>query len=138
MLDEVAIQQTLNRYTEGACRADWDQVLATFAPGCTWEIPGLGARYQDPAEIRQVMAAFVGRMAYFVQLNTPAVIAVDGDRATAVSIIRECGKFADRDVALEILGRYDDDLIRTPTGWKFTRRVFRAFGQHTFALQPAH
>ena len=137
MLDEIAIQQTLNRYTEGACRRDWEQVMSTFTPDGTWEIPGLGARYDDHAVIRNVMASFVGQMAYFVQINSPAVISVTGDKATAHSIIRECGKFADRDEALEILGRYKDELIRTADGWKFTRRVFYAFGQHRFPLLPA-
>ncbi len=136
MLDEVAIQQTLNRYSEGASRADWQQVMSTFTPDATWEIPALNARYQDHAVIQKVMSAFVGQMAYFVQINAPAIISVSGDKATARSIIRECGKFADRDEALEILGRYSDDLIRTAAGWKFTRRVFEPMGQHRFTLLP--
>jgi hypothetical protein len=136
MIDEIAIQQTLNKYSEGASRADWDQVMSTFMPDGIWEVPGLGASYQDHAVIRKVMTAFVGQMAYFVQINSPAIIAVNGDKATARSVIRECGKFADRNEALEIMGRYDDELIRTADGWKFTRRTFRAAGKHTFALLP--
>jgi hypothetical protein len=138
MIDEWAIQQTLNRYSEGASRGDWQQVLSTFTPEATWEIPERGARYQDHAVIQEVMAAFVGRMAYFVQINAPAIIEVEGNRATARTIIRECGKFADRDEALEVFGRYTDELIRTTAGWKFTRRVFNALGQHRFALVPVH
>jgi len=137
MLDEIAIQQTLNKYSEGASRADWKQVMSTFTPDGIWEIPALQARYQDHSVIQNVMAAFVGQMAYFVQVNSPAIITVDGDKATARSVIRECGKFADRDEALEVLGRYEDELVRTPAGWKFARRVFRAAGKHTFALLPA-
>ena len=137
MLDEISIQQTINRYSDGASRADWDQVMSTFMPDGVWEVPGLGARFQEHAVIRKVMAAFVGQMAYFVQINSPAIITVSGDKATARSGIRECGKFADRDEALEVLGRYDDELVRTPDGWKFTRRTFHAAGKHTFALAPA-
>lgn len=134
MLDEIAIQQTLNRYTEGASRADWEQVLSTFMPDGIWEIPDLGARYQGRAAIQSPMAAFVGQMAYFVQINSPAIITVEGDKATARSVIRECGKYADRDEALEVLGFYNDDLVRTPAGWKFARRAFKAAGMHTFPL----
>jgi ketosteroid isomerase-like protein len=136
MIDEIAIQQTLNRYSEGASRADWKQVMATFTKDAIWEIQSMGARFQDHAVIQKAMSDFIGQMAYFVQVNSPAIIAVDGDKATARSIIRECGKFADRDEALEILGRYSDELIRTPEGWKFTRRVFEAIGQHRFKLLP--
>lgn len=137
MLDELAIQQTLNRYTEGASRRDWDQVFSTFAPGFVWDIPAAKQRFQDPEVIRQVMVAFVSPMEYFVQVNTPAIIRVDGDQATASSIIRECGKFADRDEALEILGRYEDRLTRTSDGWKFTQRTFHILGRHTFPLLPS-
>jgi SnoaL-like domain len=137
MLDEIAIQQILNRYSEGASRRDWEQVMSTFTPDGVWEIASLKARYQDHAAIQQVMAGFVEQMAYFVQINSPAIITITGDKATARSVIRECGKFADRDEALEVLGRYEDELIRTPQGWRFTRRSFYAAGRHTFALRPA-
>ena len=136
MLDEIAIQQTLNRYSEGASRGDWQQLMSTFTPDGIWEIPAMKARYQDHAVIQQVMSAFVGQMAYFVQINSPAIIAVQGDQATARSIIRECGKFSDRDEALEVFGRYEDELVRTADGWRFSRRVFHPIGRHTFALKP--
>ncbi|HTV95466.1 MAG TPA: nuclear transport factor 2 family protein [Steroidobacteraceae bacterium] len=134
MLDEIAIQQTINRYTEGASRADWDQVMSTFLPDGVWEIPGLGVRHQGHAAIRAAMAAFVGQMAYFVQINSPAIITVEGAKARTRTVIRECGKFADRDEALEVLGFYNDDLLRTTEGWKFTCRAFKAVGMHTFPL----
>ena len=134
MLDEIAIQQTINRYSEGASRADWDRVLSTFTASASWEIPALGGVYRDHAVIRSAMAAFVGQMAYFVQINTPAIISIEGELATARSTIREVGKFADRDEALEILGVYEDELTRTAQGWKFTRRVFQVLGQHRYAL----
>lgn len=135
MLDEIAIQQTLNRYSEGASRGDWQQLMSTFTHDGIWEIPAMKARYQDHAVIQQVMSAFVGQMAYFVQINSPAIITVQGDRATARSIIRECGKFSDRDEALEVFGRYEDELVRTTDGWQFSRRVFHPLGRHTFALK---
>jgi ketosteroid isomerase-like protein len=137
MLDEIAIQQTINRYSEAASRADWERVLSTFTTDASWEIPVFSAVYREHAAIRTAMAGFVGQMAYFVQINAPALISVNGERATARSIIRECGKFADRDEALEILGLYEDELTRTDQGWKFTRRVFQLIGQHRFALLKA-
>jgi hypothetical protein len=134
MHDEIAIQQTINRYSDGASRRDWDNVLSTFTPDGTWEIPLFNMVYREHAVIRGAMTGFIAQMAYFVQMNAPAIINVKGDSATARSTIRECGKFADRDEALEILGFYEDELKRTEEGWKFTRRVFHALGQHRFAL----
>jgi ketosteroid isomerase-like protein len=136
MLDQIAIQQLLNKYTDGCSRADWDQVMATFLPDGIWEVPVLDARFEGHAAIRAAMAGFAGQMAYFVQLNSPATITVEGDKATATSVVRECGKYADRDLAMEVLGTYDDELVRTADGWKFVRRIFRSLGVHHFALQP--
>jgi hypothetical protein len=80
------------------------------------------------------MAGFVAQMDYFVQLNSPAVIEVAGDAAMARSTIRECGKFAGRDEALEVMGYYADELVRTAAGWRFARRTFRGLGVHRFPL----
>lgn len=135
ILDEIAIQQTLNSYSEGAGRADWAQVLSTFMPDGIWEIAGVG-EYQGHAAIQQAMAAFVAKMSYFVQINSPAIITIAGDVATARSVIRECGKFADCDEALEVLGFYSDHLVRTAQGWRFVRRTFSAAGMHRFPLLP--
>jgi uncharacterized protein (TIGR02246 family) len=134
MSDQMAIQQLINRYTDGCNRQDWVQVMATFAEDGIWEVQGNEIR--GHATIQAAMAGFLTQMAYFTQSNSASVIAVDGDRATARTTIRECGKFADRDEALEILGYYADEITRTPTGWQFARRCFNTFGMHRFALLP--
>ena len=78
--------------------------------------------------------ACVAGFDYFVQLNTPAVISLDGQRATAQSTIRECGKYKGRNEALEVLGSYIDELVLTADGWRFALRSFHSYGLHTFAL----
>jgi ketosteroid isomerase-like protein len=138
MNDEVSIQQTLNRYAVAASRADWDRVLATFAPDGVWAIPGFEARYQGFEEIRVGLIRFSSPMDYIVQVAAPAVIEVEGDTATAQSVIRECGKFSGRDEALEVLGLYADKLVRTPECWKFVERVFEIRGIHSFPLLAAN
>lgn len=64
------------------------------------------------------------------------MIIVNGDTATARSVIRECGKYADADEMLEVLGTYSDELVRTHEGWKFTRRTFAVLGAHSLPLLP--
>ncbi len=134
MSDEIAIQQVLNRYSDGCSRRDWDQVRGTFLPDGIWEVPALGTFHRGWAEMQPAMAGFVAQMDYFVQLNSPAVIEVSGDAATARSTIRECGKFSGRDEALEVMGFYSDELVRTGDGWKFARRTFSGVGVHRFPL----
>lgn len=134
MIDEIAIQQVLNAYSEGASRSDWDQVLSTFLPDAIWEVPAMKMHFQGHAAMRPVMSGFVAKMAYFVQLNSPAIINVAGDKASARCTVRECGKFADRDEAMEVFGVYHDELVRA--GWKFSRRSFHPVGRHSYALLP--
>jgi SnoaL-like domain len=135
MIDELGIQQTLNRYTEAASRRDWRDVGATFTADGLWEV--LGTKFQGRAAIMEALANFTATMDYMVQMNAPGVIVVNGDTATVRSVIRECGKFAGKDEALEVLGFYADKLIRTSDGWRFTHRVFEVRGMHHFPLLPA-
>ena len=134
MNEEISIQQTINRYSEGASRADWDQVLSTFVPDGVWEIPHFGAKFQGHNAIGEALRHFTQPMEYIVQLNAPALINVHDETATARSVIRECGKFMGQNEALEVLGFYSDTLLRTQAGWKFTRRVFEVRGMHRFVL----
>jgi uncharacterized protein (TIGR02246 family) len=134
MSDVEAIQQLINRYTDGCNRQDWPQVMATFAEDGVWAV--LGNEISGHEAIQAAMSGFLTQMAYFTQSASASVIDVSGDRATARTTIRECGKFADRDEALEVLGWYDDEIVRTSAGWQFARRRFTSFGAHRFPLMP--
>lgn len=137
MEDIIAIQQVLNRYSEAASRAAWDEVIATFLPDGVWAVPAMQARFEGHAQILDGLAAFTREMDYIVQVNCPAVIDVNADEACARSVIRECGKHKGRDEALEVLGYYEDRLVRTGSGWRFAERVFTITGMHNFPLSPA-
>lgn len=134
MSGEAAIQQLINRYTDGCNGQDWRQVMATFGEDGVWEVQGNAI--QGHANIQPSMSGFLTQMDYFTQSASASVIDVEGDQATARTTIRECGKFAGRDEALEVLGWYADRLVRRADGWKFARRTFTSFGLHRFALLP--
>jgi SnoaL-like protein len=134
MLEEFSVQQVLSRYSEGASRADWDAVLSLYLPDAFWEIPLLGAKFEGHEHIRAGLVQFSSSMAYIVQINTPALITLEGAKATSRCLIRECGKYKDRDEGLEVLGAYDDRLLRTDQGWKFASRTCQVYGMHNFPL----
>jgi ketosteroid isomerase-like protein len=136
MLDEIAIQQTINRWSEGASRTDWEQMGSTLMPNAVWKAAAFGIEAEGIAAILGNLAALVAPMAYSVQLNAPGVITVNGDNAVARSVIRESGKYADRDEAFEILGFYSDVLVRASEGWKFSNRTFEAVAMRNFPLLP--
>lgn len=136
MSDEQAIQQLINRYTLGASQPDWDLAIATFAQDGEWHVASSGLTLTGREAILKGMQGFHALFDWFVQINAPAVIAIDGDRASARSVIRENGKFAGRDEAVMVGGVYADELVRTPEGWRFTRRAFHGAGAFHHAITP--
>jgi SnoaL-like domain len=66
--------------------------------------------------------------------NSPGLIEFRGDQAMSRCLINECGKYKDRDEGLQILGAYEDTLIKTNEGWKFARRICVVHGMHNFPL----
>ncbi len=134
--DRLDIQQIISLYSEGCSERDWDQVMGTFLTNGIWEVPKRGITITGHAALRAAMSSMVATLDYFVQINAPAIITLDGDHATARSLIRECGKHSGRPEALEVMGRYSDELVRTPEGWKFAKRTFDGLGLQGFPLIP--
>lgn len=137
MIDEFSIQQVLNCFSEAASRSDWDQVITTFAADGTWEIPLFNIKFEGHQAVREALVGFTAQYDYVFQLNAPAQIKVDGDTATARSVVRESAKYADRDEAVEILMFYSDKLVRTPAGWKLKQRISEVRAMQNMQLLPA-
>jgi hypothetical protein len=136
MSDELAIQQTLNAYSVAASLGNLEDMVATFTPEGVWEIPGIGARFEGREAILAGAGAITGAIEYMLQVNSPAVIKVDGDTATAQCVIRESGKYVGRQLSLEVLGLYTDRLVRTAEGWRFAQRTFTVRGMHDYPVAP--
>ena len=128
MLDKLEIQETISLYHEGGSKPDWDQVMATFLPDGTWEVPALRILSQGHTAIRQAMTALMEPIEYLVQINAPAIITLDGDSASARSLIRECAKFRDQPGLIDVVGQFHDELHRTTGGWRFAHRTFTILG----------
>jgi protein SCO1/2 len=84
--------------------------------------------------IKGTLQSFMDTMEYVLQLNSPALIEVTGDSARASSGIRESGKTKGKMEAFDFLGLYEDELVRTPEGWRFTIRTFKGLGSQTYPL----
>jgi ketosteroid isomerase-like protein len=134
--DHLAIQRTLNTYSQSTSVANYEAAVATYAPDGVWHIPHIGLRFEGHDALREGLAQLGGTMEYIVQLNSPAIIHIDGDAASATSTIRECGKAWDKDEANEFFGIYRDRLVRTADGWRFAERVFEGIASHSFPLSP--
>jgi len=133
VIDKVEIQEVLSLYHEAASKFDYEQLAVAFLPDGIWEVPGMGILSEGRDNIRSKMSALMTPIEYLVQINAPAVITVDGDAASARSLIRESAKFRNRPGLVDVVGQYVDELKRTPDGWKFARRTFTIIGTHMSA-----
>jgi hypothetical protein len=133
--DLIAIQQTLNRCSEAASRGAFDVVKTCYTADGIWEIPF--GKYQGWDAIWPAVQGIIAPFEYIIQMNAPGVIKVDGDTATARSVIYESAKYAGRDEAVQIHCFAEDKLVRTADGWKFSHRHFQLVDMRNLALLPA-
>jgi ketosteroid isomerase-like protein len=132
MDDRVAIQQLLNRYSVSSSRRDFDDVVSTYAADGVWEIASWRKSCEGQAAIRDGLRTLTAETEYVIQQNSPGVIIVKRDTATATSVIRENGKQSRSDEAFEALGYYVDILVRTADGWRFKQRRFELSSMRTY------
>lgn len=134
--DHYEVQRVITAYSLLTGRGDWDPVVAMFTEDAVWDIPHLNLSFAGLEAIRGALAMLAGGLDFVLQHNAPALIEVDGDVATARSGIREGGKLKGRDLCVEYLGIYQDRLVRTAAGWKFSRRTFESVGTLTWPYTP--
>jgi len=124
--DKLAIQETINRYSDAANRSDWDALESCYAPGSVWEVVEPHAiRFEEPRAIRDGVVGYIGNVETFLQTVHNTVITLQGDgrasaRSTLQEIVRTAGTF---DVVF--WGTSYDDLVRHDGEWKFSHRRFR-------------
>lgn len=123
--DRLAIRELIETYADAVCRVDAVAWGNTWAEDAVWSLPD----YPDIGETRgraAIIAMWTQAMQHYpgiVFIATPGAIEVDGDRATArswTSEVYDQGGVTKRD-----RGRYEDELVRTAHGWRFSRRVFK-------------
>jgi hypothetical protein len=119
------IQNQLNRYTCAVNRRDWDELAAVFTEQGVWECKGPpDLKFAGRAALIEGLKASIGATKMLVQMNTPAMIAVQGTRATARSTMLEVATFPDQNLRCEIFGMYEDKIVQTGGVWQFEIRSF--------------
>lgn len=119
VVDRIAIRELAARYNDAWEEEQPEAWAATFTTDGVLEIGG------DPVAegreaLRLMLAAAGGGT---IHMTTDAVIEVDGDRATHRCRLLTARPASETgDLVLSGIGRYTDNLVRTPDGWRFARR----------------
>jgi uncharacterized protein (TIGR02246 family) len=124
--DEIEINRLIAAYSHAVMRLDAagsaavyieDGVLSAFT----------GADVVGRDKIERMLGKVYAPLRFLSQNCGSVVIAVDGNTARASSSVAEFVQYKDKDQLSCCFGNYDDTLVRTNDGWRFTRRRFNPF-----------
>jgi ketosteroid isomerase-like protein len=119
--DTLAIQDLLNRYCYNADYNPPEAMREVFTPDALWEVPAMGLRCEG---IEAIIAFFSGsRSANSGARHVISNILVEGegDRARASAYLQVVAIDNGQHTILSF-GRYQDELVRTAAGWRFSHR----------------
>jgi 3-phenylpropionate/cinnamic acid dioxygenase small subunit len=123
MLDRAAVFDLTVDYCTAIDAKDWDALRSVFAPAATARLGRTDHEGVDDiiARCRSALTSLDASQ----HMITNHRIRVDGDRATCSCHVQAQHVRAAAAAGPNYLvgGRYDDDLERTPDGWRIARRV---------------
>lgn len=126
--DQTEIRDLTARFTDAVNRRAPEELAALFTEQGEWHVPGVPAATGREA-IAAVLATLLDGFPHLIQLTHSGHVDVDGDTADATWYVSESGSDASGN-GFGFTGVYTDALVRTGSGWCFSRRSF-AFLQRT-------
>lgn len=122
--DILDIQDVVTRYTIACDTMDWDLLDSCFLPDARISYEGLAPFADGFAGLRASTVRVLGRLGSTQHLLGNLHVSVTGDRARSVSYVQATHVGGDGRWWVTG-GRYDDELVRTESGWRIASRSFR-------------
>ncbi|MGV0736162.1 MULTISPECIES: nuclear transport factor 2 family protein [Mycobacterium] len=123
--DRLDIVDVLVRYATGIDRRDWPLFRTVFTDDCVLDYGEIGT-WQGVDAVTEFMDQSHAMAGHTMHRLSNHAIAVDGDTATARTYIDGLIMAQDNNSGVNAVGFYDDELVRTPAGWRIARRRFTA------------
>lgn len=121
------IEDTLNRYSLGYDEGDLSLVETTLAPDAALSMRVADGELVGPFEGREAIMELFRKTAQSQQdqqrrhVTSNLIVDTDGDRATSTAYVTIFAAASGTLTAVST-GKYEDELLRTRDGWKFTKR----------------
>lgn len=124
--DEIEINRLIAAYSHAVMRLDAAGSAAVYTED------GVLSAFSGPdvvgrEKIERMLGKVYAPLRFLSQNCGSVVIEVTGDSARASSSVAEFVQYKDKDPLGCCFGNYDDTLVRTDAGWRFTRRRFNPF-----------
>jgi 3-phenylpropionate/cinnamic acid dioxygenase small subunit len=121
--DRQDISDVLLRYATGIDRRDWPLFRTVFTDDCELDYGEIGS-WQGVDAVTEFMQQAHAMAGHTMHRLTNQVITVDGDAAQARTYVDALIMLSDNTSGVNAAGFYDDDIVRTQTGWRIARRRF--------------
>lgn len=121
--DRQDISDVLVRYATGIDSRDWPLFRTVFTDDCELDYGEIGTWTGVDAVVDFMVAAH-DMAGHTLHRISNQVATVDGDTATARTYVDALIMSQDNNSGVNAVGFYDDELVRTDTGWRIRRRRF--------------
>jgi hypothetical protein len=126
MTDYEEIQNLVARYADAVTRRDFDALAAVFSPDAVWDVTGGTMLRFEGADLVPGIRGVVEKSNFLAQVHSPAIVEIDGDRASSRVTALEVGEIQAYGLRFEQFGVYEDSLRKIDGRWLFTERRFKA------------
>ncbi|WP_024448213.1 nuclear transport factor 2 family protein [Mycolicibacterium iranicum] len=130
--DSQDIRDVLIRYATGIDRRDWPLFRTVFTDDCELDYGEIG-HWRGVDAVVEFMVAAHEMAGHTLHRITNQAVSVDGDAATAQAYVDALIMSQDNTSGVNAAGFYDDELVRTDTGWRIRRRRFTTVMVRTVA-----
>jgi 3-phenylpropionate/cinnamic acid dioxygenase small subunit len=121
--DRQDISDVLVRYGTGIDSRDWPLFRTVFTDDCELDYGEIGTWHGVDAVVEFMVAAH-DMAGHTLHRITNQAATVDGDTATARAYVDALIMSQDNSSGVNAAGFYDDELVRTDSGWRIKRRRF--------------
>lgn len=139
-VDDVALRALISNYADVVNRRTWTEFDDLFTPDASIVLD-LGDRapmvFTGPSEIGTFIASALELYPFFefVPLNVRTMLRIGGDVDRAHLRTYMCELRQDHAGApSRAFGLYQDDVVRTPAGWRFDARRYCSIGRGEYEL----
>ena len=125
LADKLAIREVIEGFSDAVTHRAWTDLGAAFHEDATWKVGApMNLALQSRDGIVAGLSMGIGRMDFLAQMTHSMVISIDGDKATARTVIHEIGRTTSQKSGLCLVGSYNDTLSRRDGRWAFDSREF--------------
>ena len=126
LADEREIEQLMYRYIDRVDANDPEGAAGCFAEdgiGVYW------GEYRGQVAIAERLGTILDAFSATSHHLSNLMVRLEGDRATAQSYVYAFHRTVGAHEQLHVWGRWIDELVRRPQGWRFARREVRLVGR---------